>query len=516
MPEALLEHDVASRLPRSVVAISFLVVGMVLVVGVLLVLPRRTSARAAQLVAAPGATELAPEKLPSVCGFLARGTDKFLGTSSCAAASCHGGTGPRGTPGSELTTWASCDPHARAYQVLFSQRSQQMWRLYRGFDKDRLAEPQNDALCLKCHALQVPAGRQGHPPYRPVRADGVSCESCHGPSQNWRTVHYLPEWQHRHPAQKALDGLWPTKCLTFRVMLCATCHVGQEGQEVNHDLIAAGHPALRFEYTAFDHLLPKHWPAENGPGNEDFDVRAWIIGQVASLRCALDLLQSRAAHANRGPWPEFAEYSCFSCHRQILKDKRQGPPPPGRVLGGFTWNPWYPAMIEKLLDTDNILAEHAPAGLKEVLDRLTKAMNKPKADESVVATEAKACVELLDQWLKALEGWSLSQPCTIPPAPPRIPAARARRLLESVLGLTKDEKQASAWEWETAAQNFLAVAALRPRNNGHGEPLADPLLFHLQKMRGHLVFPSGYDFPRDFTTQQFLNDLRKVRETLPR
>jgi len=486
---------VSSRLLQSLLVVAVLAAVMVLVGGALLFLPPQTSARGIQPVAVSPAA-------------------RFLGASGCAAASCHADNGPKGSPGSEFTTWATHDQHAKAYQVLFSPRSQQMWRNYRGLDKDRLAEPHNDALCLKCHALDPPADRQGAEPLRPVRADGVSCESCHGPSQSWRTVHYQQEWKNRDIARKAQDGLWPTKSLTFRVRLCASCHVGQEGQEVNHDLIAAGHPALRFEYTAFDQLLPKHWPSEKGPGNEDFEVRAWIIGQVASLRCALDLLQSRANNAARGPWPEFAEYSCFSCHRQVLKDWRQRPP--GRVLGGFTWNSWYSAMIERLLDANNALAEKAPPGLKAALQKLAEAMNKVKADESVVAREAKVCVDLLDNWLKALEGWSLPQPCTLQPVLPRIPSAKARTLLDNVLGLGKDERQVPAWEWETAAQNYLAVAALRPGGKGVGEPLADPVLFRLKKMREHLLFPPGYDSPREFTPRLFLNDLRNVREALSR
>src|SRR4051812_13662241 len=46
-----------------------------------------------------------------------------LGVSSCAASACHHGNGPAGQVGSEYTTWASSDPHARAYLVLFDERS---------------------------------------------------------------------------------------------------------------------------------------------------------------------------------------------------------------------------------------------------------------------------------------------------------------------------------------------------------------------------------------------------------
>src|SRR5262245_61355492 len=45
------------------------------------------------------------------------------GVGSCASTACHHGNGPRGARGSEYTTWANHDPHARAYSVLFDERS---------------------------------------------------------------------------------------------------------------------------------------------------------------------------------------------------------------------------------------------------------------------------------------------------------------------------------------------------------------------------------------------------------
>src|SRR5262249_53265920 len=44
---------------------------------------------------------------------------QLQGVGSCSAASCHGYNGPKGSKGSEYTTWVTHDPHARAYSVLF-------------------------------------------------------------------------------------------------------------------------------------------------------------------------------------------------------------------------------------------------------------------------------------------------------------------------------------------------------------------------------------------------------------
>jgi hypothetical protein len=499
--------------PRSWLAVTLL--ALMLVVSGSLVLPRQPSARGTQAVAVPQAVEVAPERVARTRGFAVCSSDKFLGASGCAAASCHGDNGPKGTPGSELTTWAGCDPHARAYPVLFGERSQQMWRTFRRAEKDALAEPQNDPLCLKCHALEVPLCRQGCAPDRPVRADAVSCESCHGPSEHWRGRHFRDDWKALSLSQKSSAGLWPTKSLTFRVMLCGTCHIGAPGQEVNHDLIAAGHPALRFEYTAFHHLLPRHWPPEDRPGNEDFEVRAWLIGQVASLRSALDLLHHRAANAATGPWPEFAEYSCFACHHGLGEKAQQWRQQarPGLQPGALPRNAWYSAAIERLLDSGTILDRHAPPGFKKELQALSEAMSKLGPDAADVAGKARGLVDRLDRWLPSLEGLSLPQ---MPSAPPRIPAGATRELLERLVNLPKDEKQGIDWDWEAAAQHFLALAALRSRCQGLAGVLPDPVLGRLKTMREHLVFPSGGSSPRDFSPSLFRNDLDAIREALSR
>ena len=137
-------------------------------------------------------------------------------------------------------------------------------------------------------------------------ARGVGCESCHGPAEKWLTAHYQDEFKALSLREKAERyGLYPTKDLAFRVTLCASCHVGDAGREVDHDLIAAGHPRLAFEYTGYHHS-PKylrHWQ-EKAP---DFDARAWEIGQVAC--CPRRGQATRGAGQKPGhAWPELSEY----------------------------------------------------------------------------------------------------------------------------------------------------------------------------------------------------------------
>ena len=50
-----------------------------------------------------------------------------------------------------------------------------------------------------------------------------------------------------------------------RVMICAGCRVGSPEErgipirDVTHDLIAAGHPRLNFDYATYVRSLPPHW-----------------------------------------------------------------------------------------------------------------------------------------------------------------------------------------------------------------------------------------------------------------
>src|SRR5207247_703944 len=180
-----------------------------------------------------------------------------------------------------------------------------------------------DRLCLKCHATND--GNLASTGERFALADGVGCEACHGPSQKYLTVHYLSGFKEQSPEEKETRyGLKNTKNLVKRAELCVTCHVGNETKEVNHDLIAAGHPRLNFELAGYHGIYHKHWSdLDEKSRNKDYYARLWLIGQLVSSKSALDLLAVRAETANEGnpekrrPWPEFSEYACYACHKDL-------------------------------------------------------------------------------------------------------------------------------------------------------------------------------------------------------
>ena len=369
--------------------------------------------------------------------------------SSCAAASCHGGSQP-GRPGSEHTTWAAPavadgphDPHAKAYRVLFNEDSVRISRL--------LGRPpaHQDALCLKCHA---------EPGVEPASAaDGVGCGACHGPAEKWLTAHCQPGWKGLSNRTKWDEyGFVPTKNLVARTMTCTACHVGASDREVNHDLIAAGHPRLNFEAARF-HTTPqyrKHWQ-ERTP-QPDFEVRAWAVGQVASLRAAADLLRARAERAERAesPWPEFAAHSCYACHQGIGGEPRGDGAAVGRPLGRPGWEVWYTAAATVALD-------HAPAlypGVGRVslkgLDDLKRLMAGPHPKPAAVKARAAAAVADLDRWLAAAQLAEDGPPARVPPD---LPAEMVRALAQSAAtadGRAKDS------DWDFLAAHYLGCGAM--------------------------------------------------------
>ena len=82
--------------------------------------------------------------------------------------------------------------------------------------------------------------------------------------------------------------------------VCARCHVGSPASgglplcDVDHDLIAAGHPLLSFEFSAYQATIPPYWVEKGINAGGDYSVRSWAVGQAVTARAALTLLEDRA------------------------------------------------------------------------------------------------------------------------------------------------------------------------------------------------------------------------------
>ncbi|MBY0526391.1 MAG: cytochrome c family protein [Gemmataceae bacterium] len=306
-----------------------------------------------------------------------------VGTSSCSGRACHGGiepvAGSNGLPG-EYTTYILKDPHAlKAFAVLNTDRSRIMVRNLRHLPEIQDAQPQKDALCLSCHGQGAEPSSQ-----RQWLDDGFGCESCHGASRKWLEPHTSVNWKHRTAEDKQALGFVPLTSMSDRARACTQCHVGTGERQVDHDLIAAGHPRLNFEFSTYLANLPRHWQ----PDKDKDLASAWWAGQSASAGAALELLAYRADARNKRPWPEFAEYDCFACHHDLKADStriKRGYP--DRVPGTLPWSAWYTTMPLALIDQTFIVNTQT---VHNDFARLRGLMQQPYPNREKVAQEAHA------------------------------------------------------------------------------------------------------------------------------
>jgi hypothetical protein len=429
------------------------------------------------------------------------GTDlQYQGVTTCAAAACHNGNGPRGSKGSEYTTWLAHDPHSRAYAVLSEPRSRAMVENYRRLKTPQGARADKDPLCLGCHVQpSLPDLRRGE---RFSAADGVGCEVCHGPAEKWLPRHYRNDWRGLSQADKWALGWADTRDLGARAETCAGCHVGRGDADVNHALIAAGHPRLRFEYANYLARYPRHWRlSDERRRYPDFEARAWEVGQLVSAGAALELLQARATRPG-ATWPEFAEYECAACHHDLQEpSERQERGFGGRRPGAPPWGTWY----YPLLPTLGPARGESQTETLAALDELHTLMARRAPDQARAARTAGRAAASLRRWLTARESAE----------------ADARRLEGLLSGLAAADDLIMA-NWEGAAQLYLGLGAvsrgLRDLDPASGE--RPGLATSLQGLRRDLdgAFPEGrespYDSPNQFDPSALQQDLRRVRRCL--
>ncbi len=413
------------------------------------------------------------------------------GAGSCSATACHGDTTARPGKilGNEHTLWITRDRHSEAYRTLFDERSRRIAARLPGPSRPA----HKDERCLACHA--TPVASPSSAPASVLMSDGVGCESCHGASERWIGEHFRGGWPGQTPQTEARFGLVPTVDLVRRAQICAGCHVGgpaHDGlpaRDVNHDLIAAGHPRLNFELTAYLANMPHHWRDDVGrDADRDFPARGWAIGQVVSARAALELLRDRARRAeaggNRGmaaPWPEFAEYGCFSCHHDLRDDpwRRQAPivsSPPGRNR----WGSWHFPWLETLAASDPEAND-----LGSSLQTLRRLMDAPSAEPADVAAQAAVVSAALGRWLDRLSGQDFD----------------ARRVNDLIARLSSVEARSTVKSWDEATQRYLALVPLSQalKMLAPGQVRPDQRA-ELTRLLGTLKprYPGQYDSPKSY------------------
>jgi hypothetical protein len=195
--------------------------------------------------------------------------------------------------------------------------------------------------CLACHTNPALASPTATAAEKALRTEGVSCEACHGNASLWKAEHTT--WKSESDREKGQQLGFEDLNLNFPAA-CVKCHIGSMSSEkhpamdMNHDMIAAGHPELKFDFLQLMSRMPRHWEDKNRHSIQSPDfveitearrLRRWQWqGERASEYARAYLLVDRAVRSNSGdkrtPWPEFAEMVCSDCHHAL---KPAGPQP---------------------------------------------------------------------------------------------------------------------------------------------------------------------------------------------
>ena len=186
---------------------------------------------------------------------------QFVGAVGCRSSSCHGGAGEKR---SQYITWSQKDFHTRAYAILLDARSARIGEAIG-------VSPQSSARCTACHSpfhavVQSRLSSTARPD------EGVSCESCHGAAEPWLRGHTRSDWTY---ATRVSAGMHDLRNLYVRANACVACH-----QNVDTDILKAGHPELVFELDSQSLNEPKHWREDDAA----IGPRSWLTGQAVALR----------------------------------------------------------------------------------------------------------------------------------------------------------------------------------------------------------------------------------------
>jgi hypothetical protein len=358
----------------------------------------------------------------------AHNISKYLGPGSCAAAACHGNVAPQKTASvqqNEYSTWVVQDRHAAAFRALQNPVSQRMGKLL------GIGKPEESPRCLTCHALYVPASAKGR---SFDIGDGVSCESCHGPSSEWLGNHTMKGWSRQKSIASGMVDNWD---LVRRSEQCLSCHLGDEKRYVDHEMIAAGHPDLVFDLESYTAAMPPHWR----PDTETQLLRTWSVGQAVQLRESLERLSRRVS---AGVWPEYSEFECYACHHNLVAAERSWRQRVGytdRKPGDAPWNAAHFAVLRIIVkETEPELSSDLEKGLLEVF----KVTSDRRSERKAIASSAEQTAGMADELAQKLKARGFQR-------------EEALRILNA---LSRESERLSNMGPKTAEQATMAVQSL--------------------------------------------------------
>lgn len=460
------------------------------------------------------------------------------GVAGCAAANCHGGPvdDSRRDWRSAFSVWAAEDPHRRAFAVLYSARSVEIFRNLNPAEPSADETPNRDQYaqfltrrCVGCHATQTPADSVES------LLDGVTCASCHAQPAGWREGHYLVHWPPASdPELATLIKSLAASNLRTRAAICAACHVGPQRvgdqvYDVTHDLIAAGHPRMAFEFATYLANFPKHWNAaadqaryERTTGGR-FNVDAWRIGQEVAAHRMVDQWKQRLDAATSDPainaWPEFSHFECADCHHQLATPDASRPR--AARARGRTGTPR--VAFESLDYLARLQRDAAPGD-----DSLAQQANLARSRLEQFEPPTFGLAASVDELRRSLSQSPLLEPC------PSDGLIAHGRVLSRLVRSTPDKSDAAAQSpttnvtWESAVGRLLAVDALA--HDLPAGPATASLREDIRQLRAALSDPRNfaepanragktrrgtiYDSPTSFEPARVLGALSRIADQL--
>ncbi len=445
------------------------------------------------------ATAIAPiielQTLDRLHSPLLRSDLQLQGAQSCAAASCHGGPHPGvaqawNRRGSEYPLWLENDPHARSWRTICSDESVAMMQRLGIMQGNKIVNQEGFDNCLACHNTTK---RFDETRTVSERKEGVGCAGCHGPEQLWLGTHYQFGFDTTHSTEQ---GFVNNDDLLTRARMCASCHVGDNDRDMNHDIIAAGHPALRYEFATYHAFQPKHWRDESAQDASYYEPQLWLAGQIASLDAAMSQLITRSQSQHTvSQWPELASFDCSSCHHALGLSNVRG----DRLTSLSTLThseshqavaplaQWHQAGLRWLVDfriargEGTIEDEQLVAALDHV-EQVMQSATHP--DPSTAATAAQTVRLAINRWVDGVPGQAERQ------------RFRSQRLGEVAAFATGQTRSFDTWE--STVQLYLATVAARA--SWPGGP-SGPLHEIAQSLRRGLGYPEQVASP-EFAMRQ--------------
>lgn len=407
--------------------------------------------------------------------------DMTLGTVNCANSMCHGAI--RSWNGSkvlqnEYVTWSRLDKHTRAYQVLSNERSMRIAK-----NLGLPAPPNQSAICLDCHAHDVPGDRRGA---RFVLSDGIVCEACHGPAERWIKTHVAPDANH---AENVAHGMYPTDDPLARARLCLSCHFGNADKLVTHRLMGAGHPRLSFELETFSMIEPAHFRLDQSPDTDTLrwnGVRVWAIGQALAVSQTMAILLD-AKRGHDGVFPELVLFDCHACHHP-MSDARWKP----HTEFGLRQGPGIARLNDSNLLMMRVLASQVDVKLGDRVTEQAARLQAASEGQGDVGAEARAMQELAEEVARRIETMQFSP----------------NQMRELSVALADEGLSGNYSDYSGAEQALLSLGSIIDfRNREH--MLANPAEVAAKLNSLNALLRNDEHFsPADFRSQ--LKDLRAI------